>query len=173
MSEFNSCAHLVNPEDLAEVEDLYNKLLQTQNNPFEYMMGLQLQLQKDLHEKLPERNPIPTELETCGEILDWIRANDDAIDDERRELYTALGGMSNGNQASSVWKNWRANNVEYRNRKFSDLSEADRLEVLFESSDQIHFILNQLLALGLTAKDVFMLYTLKNMENIRRYNTGY
>lgn len=170
---FNSCAHLVNPEDLAEAEDLYNKLLQTQNNPFEYMMGLQLQLQKDLHEKLPERNPVPTELETCGEILDWIRANDDAIDDERRELYTALGGMSNGNQASSVWKNWRGNNIEYRNRKFSDLSEEDRLEVLFENSDQIHFILNQILALGLTAKDVFILYTLKNMENIRRYNTGY
>lgn len=173
MNEFNSCAHLINKDEMKEVDNLYDELLKKGENPLEYMLNLQLNLQKQLNDKLPERNPIPTKLKTCGEILDYIKSQDDSIDDERRELYTALGGMSNGKNASAIWKSWKEKNQEFRNKFFSDLSDEDRLEVLFEAIDQIHFQLNQMLALGLNSADIFKLYILKNLENSRRYKNNY
>jgi hypothetical protein len=126
-----------------------------------------------LSEKL-DWNPIPEELETCGEILSWLQHNNDAIDDERRELYTALGGMSNGEKAATaVWKTWKANHWEMQDKLMSDLSEADQNEIAFEMIDQLHFIKAQLLALKLDAKKIFCLYYVKNAENFRRYESGY
>jgi len=171
MTEFNSCAGLVNDADLKEVDQLRadspKDILQT-------MLDMQRRLQSELATRLPKHNKNPDELKTCGDILDWMRRQNDAIDDERRELFTSLGGMSNGEKsATAVWKAWKADHDEKRNTLFADLSEEDRLEVLFEMIDEWHFVLNKFLALGMTSDDIFALYALKNRENFKRYENNY
>lgn len=171
MSEQNECAKLI--ENHTNAEEQYHKLLSDNVDPFQYMIDMQSILQKNLHEKL-NWNPIPEDFETCGEIVDWIQQNNDSISDEQRELLTAMGGMSNGEKAATaVWKPWKANHHEMRDKKYLELSEPDRLEIAFEMVDQMHFIYSQLLGLKLSAKDIFCLYYLKNKENINRYHNEY
>ena len=172
MSEFNACAGLVNNEDLKAAEAAYNAAIAEGKDPFQVMLEMQTGLQVALSEK-HDWVPNPTTMETCGEILDWMQKMDDAIADETRELYTSLGGMSNGKDASSVWKIWKKNHAEARSRKFSELSPEDQLEVKFEMVDAIHFILSKLIPLGIDAKELFVLYYLKNAENFARQERGY
>ena len=173
MAEQNECASLVDTPDYIEANILYNDLLHLGKDPYQKMLDMQSNLQASLNEKL-DWNPIPEDLETCGEILDWLQHNNDAIDDERRELYTALGGMSNGEKAATaVWKTWKVNHMDMREKLLTDLSEDDQNEIAFEMIDQLHFIKAQLLALKLDARTIFCLYYVKNAENFRRYNNRY
>lgn len=170
---FNSCAHLVNPEDLKLVTERYSDIKTMCGDPLQSMLALQKMAQDNLSDTL-NWVPRPDELETCGEILDWLKQQDDSIADETRELYTALGGMSRGAKAASgVWKPWKANHQELRNTKFVDLSEEDKLEVMFELIDQWHFFMCKFLALGMDAETIFKLYALKQAENIRRWANNY
>lgn len=170
---FTACAHLVNPEDLKQAQNIFNELLRTGKDPLAYMLGLQLQAQNHLSDTL-SWVPRPDKLETCGEILDWMKQQDDSIADETRELYTALGGMSNGEKpASGIFKPWKANHQEKRATKFADLSESDRLEAMFELIDQWHFFMCKFIALGLDSETIFTLYALKQAENIRRWSNNY
>lgn len=172
-STFTSCAHLVNQEDLEMVTKRYELIKSMQGDPLQAMLHLQLQAQDNLAEKSPSA-PRIGKLETCGEILDFIQKEDDAIADETRELYTAMGGMSRGaKQASGVWKYWKANHEELRAVKFADMSEADRLEAMFELIDQWHFFMCKFLALGMDAETIFKMYALKQAENIRRWENNY
>ena len=172
-STFTSCAHLVNPEDLKLAKDRYEKIRADGGDPLQAMLALQKMAQDSLSEKL-NWVPRPYELKTCGEILDWLKQQDDAIADETRELYTALGGMSRGAKpASGVWKPWKANHEELRAIKFADMSEEDKLEVLFELIDQWHFFMCKFLALGMDAETIFTMYALKQAENIRRWDNNY
>ena len=173
MAEQNKCAQLMKSSDFKDAVDLYERILSENKDPYQFMLDMQSTLQKQLHAKL-DWNPIPEELETCGEILDWCQHNNDAIDDERRELYTALGGMSNGEKAATaVWKTWKADHFNKRETLIDDLSEDDQLEIAYEMIDQLHFVKAQLLALKLDAKTIFTLYYTKNAENLRRYESGY
>ncbi|URC15221.1 dUTPase [Paraglaciecola Antarctic GD virus 1] len=173
MAEQNACASLAKSQDYRDAETKYNGLLLQGIDPYQSMLNMQSNLQAHLSEKL-SWNPIPEDLKTCGEILDWLQHNNDAIDDERRELYTALGGMSNGEKkASAVWKTWKADHIAKRDMLMTDLSEDDQNEIAFEMIDQLHFIKAQLLALKLDAKKIFCLYYVKNAENFRRYDTNY
>ena len=170
---FNSCAHLANPEDLKLVRERYELIRSVGGDPLQAMLALQNKAQQNLSDTL-NWVPRPDKLETCGEILDWLKQQDDSIADETRELYTALGGMSRGAKAASgVWKPWKANHQELRNAKFEDLSEEDKLEVMFELIDQWHFFMCKFLALGMDAETIFTLYGLKQAENIRRWANGY
>jgi len=172
--EFNSCSKLVNAEAFKEAEELYNKILLKGENPTQMMFDLQLSLQQELAEKLPKYNADPSKLETMGEIIDHLQRQDDSIADETRELYLSLGEMSRGDkEASAIFKPWKARHDEARNRKFDEISQEDKLEILFEMIDQIHFVMNKMIGLKMDAKDMFILYYLKQKENMRRYNSGY
>jgi hypothetical protein len=174
MAEFNSCAKLVDQKSYAEAEELYERLLEEGKDPAQTVFDLQLKLQTELAEKLPEFNQDPTKLETMGDILDWTRKNEEAIRDEFRELYNAMGQMSKGEKAaSSIWKAWKKDHVSARAVKFEDFSAEDRLELMFELTDIHHFITNIFLGLKFDAKEMFILYALKQQENLRRYNSGY
>jgi hypothetical protein len=82
--------------------------------------------------------------------------------------------MSNGEKAaSSVWKSWKVDNVSQRNSKIEDMNPDDKLEMAFELIDIMHFVANMMLSLKLTSKDLYVLYMLKNLENARRYHSGY
>lgn len=72
-----------------------------------------------------------------------------------------------------MWKPWKAQHVEMQSKKIKDLSPEDQLEIKFELIDQLHFFLNKIMALGMTAEEVFKLYYLKNAENFARQDRGY
>ena len=172
MSEFNSCAGLVDEIAMNNAHVKYYDTLTDRRDPLQIMLDMQAGLQKELAQKFDHVADI-TELETCGEMHDWLKWCDDSIDDERRELYTALGGMSNGKEASAVWKKWKARHMEARNTKFTELTPADQLEAKFELIDQLHFVLCQFLVMGMSADEIFKLYYLKNAENFARQERGY
>lgn len=172
--EFNTCASLVDEESYQEAEELYDRLVESGENPTQKMFDLQLSLQKELAEKLPNYNRDPSQLETMGEILDHLQRQDDSIADETRELYLSLGEMSRGEkEASAIFKPWKQRHGEARTKAWDDISDEDKLEILFEMIDQVHFIMNKMIGLKMDAKDMFILYFLKQKENMRRYNSGY
>ncbi|QBX32709.1 dCTPase [Aeromonas phage Asfd_1] len=168
--QFNECAQLSAGFDVAD--SCLEQLIAAGRNPLNTMYFMQQDLQIALHKKFPETNVNPLELKTCGEILQWLKNQDDYIADETRELYTALGGMSNP-KPNAVWKPWRAEFAEYQARLFSDLSPADQLEAKFELVDQFHFFLNKMIAMGIDGDEMFRLYYVKNAENFERQKRGY
>jgi hypothetical protein len=172
--EYNSCARLVNQETYAEASKFYDDLIKDGKNPTQTMFDLQLNLQNELAEKLPKHNPKIESLQSMGDMLDYIQRQDDSIADETRELYTAMGEMSRGEKdATAIFKPWKTRHDEARNKQWDDVSDADQLEVLFEMIDQMHFVMVKMLTLKLDAKDMFVLYYLKQQENMKRYNSGY
>jgi hypothetical protein len=174
LQEFNACAKLVNEEDYSAFSLQYDGLLKEGIDPFKEMLKFQLKLQVDLNSKLPYLNPNPTELKTIGEKIDWQKKNFDAILDEFRELLTSMGGMSNGSKkASAAWKTWKSDHQKIRETEFESYSNEDRLEILFELIDIWHFMMNMFLGLNMSAKDIYILYMIKNKENLRRYASGY
>lgn len=170
--QFNPCANLGTEEEIARIKDEMFNFLEQGINPLSVMLDMQKSLQVKLAQDKPESNMHPDELKTCGEILQWLKNQDDYIQDETRELYTALGGMSNP-KPNAVWKPWRAEYTEYQNRLFTDLSKEDQLEVKFELIDIFHFTLNKFIALGMSSSDIFALYYLKNKENFERQKRQY
>ncbi|AHY24991.1 dUTPase [Pectobacterium bacteriophage PM2] len=172
MAHFNECSQLIKGVDAAEYE--YELVLNYNGDPLQTMLDMQKSLQVRLANDRPETNRHPDSLETAGEVLQWLRDQDDSIADETRELYTSLGGMSNGEkEASAVWKKWKARHQEMQAKKISDLSPEDQLEIKFELIDQFHFFMNKFMALGMDAPEIFKLYYLKNAENFARQNRGY
>jgi uncharacterized protein YoxC len=174
MAEFNSCAKLLDESAYKEAEDLYESILAKGEDPYQTIMNMQNQLQDDLAKKLPKYNKSPYELKTMGDILDWVRKNEEAMRDEFRELYNAMGQMSKGEKAaSSIWKNWKANHDEARNVKYADFSDSDKAELMFEAIDIVHFWTNIMNGLGFDAKEMFIMYALKQAENLKRYKNNY
>lgn len=174
MAEFNSCAHLMETPEHKDAQVKYDQLLATGVDPFGYIMKMQETLQEKLAERFPERCLKPSELKTLGQKYDWIRDNKIAFDDEYAELISALGGMNKSDKdRSALWKKWKSNHESLRNELFDNLTAEEKIELMFECVDQVHFFLNQVVALEMSAKDIFVLYYAKNAENLRRYNSGY
>lgn len=172
MAHFNQCSQLIKDVDVATT--MYHNHLDSGLDPLQTMMNMQHSLQVKLAQEKPKYNQHPDNLDTAGKVLDWLRAQDDSIADETRELYTALGGMSNGEKAASaVWKPWKSDHEKMRNTPISELSPEDQLEIKFELIDQLHFFLNKFMALGMSSKEVFELYYLKNKENFARQERNY
>ena len=172
--EFNSCANLIDTDEYKEARQKYTELLANGVDPFSVILNMQNQLQTKLADTYPGRCKSPADLKTLGDKYDWIRDNKIAFDDEYSELIAALGGMNKTpKDRSSLWKRWKSNYENIRNENFSDLAPNERLELLFECIDQVHFFANQILALEMTAEDIFTLYYAKNAENFKRYNSGY
>ncbi|CCI88605.1 dCTP pyrophosphatase, phage-associated [Yersinia phage phiR1-RT] len=172
MSHFNQCSHLI--KDQENAVNRYFGLLRANEDPLQTMLDMQRSLQVRLAKDKPGTNMHPDDLETAGEVLTWLRNQDDYIADETRELYTALGGMSNGEKAASaVWKPWKAQHEEMFSKNIRDLSAYDQLEIKFELIDQFHFFMNKFMALGMDAEEIFTLYFLKNAENFARQDQGY
>jgi len=164
---FSPCAQLFSPEAVKRAENMYYQ----SPNALQALLNMQRSTQNYFSEKNPHI-PRIGDLETIGQKVDWMKMQDLFIQDENVELLTALGGMSN-EKPKGAWKPWVKGHTELRAMKFEDLSEADQLEAKFEIIDALHFMFNKMLALGLTEKEIFVLYALKNLENIDRQNNGY
>lgn len=173
MAEFNSCSHLVD-ETAKEAAEIYDRLLSEGKDPSQYMLDMQRSLQVQLSYTYPDRAKDPDELKTVGEVYDWVRDQKTAIDDEFSELISAIPGTNLPEKVrTSVWKKWKSGYNDIRNKPMSELTDDETNELLFERIDLTHFEMNIDLALKLTAKQKFIMYVLKNLENVRRYNTGY
>lgn len=149
----NQCAHL-------EVED--------KEFSFQDMLDLQKNLQIDLAKRLPLSNINPDEIQTKGQMRDWMKNQRDAIGDEFKELIEAVGKQDN-----AIWKTWKANHVELSNEPWKDLTEEEMLELKYEAIDIMHFVNNIFVALQMDAKEIGQMYAAKNAENLRRYNAKY
>ena len=173
MAEFNSCASLINDEKIKECNKLYEDLLSEGKDPLEYMLNAQNSLQVHLSETV-EGNKNPADLKTIGEIYDWLRDNKVALDDEFREVVDALPGMNLPEKdRSALWKKWKANHLKLRQKEISELEPNELKELKFELIDMWHFFMNMMLGLKISSKELFTYYYYKNLENIRRYNSGY
>lgn len=137
------------------------------------MLDLQWALQKELSEKVPG-NKDPKELKTLGEIYTYLRDNKIALDDEFREVIDALPGMGIDIKArSGLWKSWKANHADLSAMEFSELSPDDMANLKEEFIDLFHFVLNMMLALGISSDDLFCIYCRKHDINSQRYNSKY
>lgn len=174
MAQFNACSQLVTDESTKQARLAAEGIRSNGEQYLDQMLNMQRSLQAKLAKDKPEMNRDPNKIETAGQAVDWMRAQWDSMSDEFRELLTSFGGMSNGdNNANSVWKAWRAKNLDMRNVKLEDLSDADRREIFFEIIDLWHFFLNMNIALGLTSEDIFEGYYIKNAENFARQERSY
>ena len=173
MAEFNSCAKLIDDDKIKECNKLYEDLLKNNKDPFEYMLNAQNSLQEHLSESVVG-NKKPADLKTIGEIYEWLRDNKIALDDEFREVVDALPGMNLPEKdRSALWKKWKASHNSLVNKKITDLEPNELKELKFELIDMWHFFMNMTLALNINAKEFFTYYFYKNLENLRRYNSGY
>lgn len=166
-TNFNACAQLFTPEAVKRAEEMYDSA----PGALQALLDMQENTQNYFSVKNPHIPRIDS-LQTIGQKVDWMKMQDLFIQDENIELLTALGGMSS-EKPKGAWKPWVKGHVELRNKNFTDLSEQDQLEAKFELIDALHFMFNKMLALGMTEKEIFVLYTLKNLENIDRQNNGY
>lgn len=158
---FQECANL-------QVEDIYNDNINEGIDNLTSLMNLQKTIQEDVYgynyKKLQE-GP----LNKLKEFIDW---NESAIQDELREMYNALGGIKDG-IGNAVWKPWKKDFAKAEQMCLNDLSESDKLELMYEIIDIQHFLWNISWAVGLTPETFTNLYFAKNKENINRQKRGY
>lgn len=164
----------MNDEASIEARETYARILKEGNDPFEYMIKMQFDLQMALANKSPEHNPKPNELVTLGQKFDWLRENKQAFDDEYSELIDALPGMSmDAKDRSAVWKRWKSKYNDVRSRTFDDLTPEDIRELKFEYVDALIFFMNMSFAVDMDAEEMFVYFYAKVAENHRRSKNGY
>jgi predicted house-cleaning noncanonical NTP pyrophosphatase (MazG superfamily) len=172
MAEFNSCAHLL--DNIDEATKKYNEIKLAGGSPLNEMLKMQNQLQVNLKEKLGRTIP-PDELKTKGELVDFLFDQKRASDDEFMELiHSCAGSNKSDKEQTSIWKKWKSDYTQLRSEDINEgLTEEEVHEKNFELCDLTHFFLNMILALGLTEKELFEYYYMKNKENFNRYQNGY
>lgn len=142
------------------------------------MLEMQKELQNHFQEKRKKNNPnFPdvNNMKTLGEIYDFINFSMMALQDEYREVVDALPGTHTFTQKerSALWKIWKSKNKEMRERKLSDLSPEELQDLKFEVCDMFHLFMNIMLAIGMTSKDMYECYMIKNTENKKRCSSDY
>lgn len=176
--EFNSCSKLANEETINAMNMLYEKLKKDGVSPFDYLLKLQNSLQTDLVARYG-RTYVPSELYKTGkkgELYDFIKDQQDCINDEMNELFHSISGTHlTPSEQSAIWKKWKSNYDNLRNEQINDnLDENSQLERSFEMIDIMHFVFNMLICLGVDSEQkLFTLYCLKHAENLKRYDENY
>ena len=128
-------------------------------------------IQKSLQERIQPGFYSP--FESVASIADFFMKNKHALEDEMGETLDALGGIHDG-FGSAAWKWWKQDNKGIaQETTFSMLSERDQKEVKFEIADQLHFLLNQMVKIGMTGSELYSIYLAKNQVNIDRQDNGY
>jgi hypothetical protein len=150
---FQACADLT-------VENLYAKNFDT--------LGSLMQLQKNIQETVYGYDFTALQNGPLRELKAFIDWNEEAIRDEQREFANALGGIHS--HSNALWKPWKSKHVEAGNKTLKNLTAEELLELKYEAVDQLHFIFNIFLAIGLEEKELFNLYYAKNKENRNRQN---
>ena len=172
MAEFNQCAHLMT--NIKQASDTYDEIRKNGGSPFNELLKLQNSLQHNLKERLGRTIP-PDELKTKGELVNFLWDQKHAFDDEFMELINSIAGSNKPEkEQSAVWKKWKSNYDSLSSELVNEgLTETEIHERNFECIDMLHFVFNVVLSLGLSEKEIFEYYYLKNQENFNRYKNGY
>lgn len=122
-----------------------------------------IERQRDLQKMIAEHRPGKTvqtgAAESIGELLHRIRFNHEADAAEKIEMLDWL-----------PWKEWKT----YEGVTLYDPpSDELRHELLFECADRLHFLLNEVIALGFSWQDFIGAFEAKQRENRRRQRDGY
>jgi hypothetical protein len=152
----NTCRQLI-------VDDVYAKAVGNADLLTE-VMGMQTELQRTFGF---EYNPDIT----IAELMVYLNVHHHALQDEIREFFNSLGGVDT--HGSAAWKNWKTAFAEAQQKKLSDLSEGELLELQFEVVDMFQFWFNMALAVGVDAERFYNLYQAKVRENYDRIKRGY
>lgn len=175
MSEFNSCAALLSEENLKEASSVYQEIKNVGESPFDYLLKLQNRLQVNLEAQYPGRTVAPLNIKTKGELAQFLMDQKQAFDDEFQELLLSVAGTNkSAKDQTTIWKKWKSGYESLRAEGVNEgLDENEIHEKNFELCDLSHFFFNMILALGLTEKELFEYYYVKNKENFNRYQNGY
>jgi hypothetical protein len=136
---FQTCAGL-------EVADEHSAITGVGLEPFAVLMGLQQSIQEEVYGY--DFAEIGSSYKKLMRFVNW---NYGALQDEWRELYTSLGGMSTYGMA--FWKPWKKDHTACMASSFEKLSGDEKLEAQYEVIDLMHFMFNMGLALGINQTD--------------------
>lgn len=109
---------------------------------------------------------------SINQIAQFWFTNKHALEDELSEMFDALGGINDG-IGNAGWKPWKQDNAKTHEMTIGDLTKEDRLELLMEIVDVLHFYMNFAVSVGFTGSDIANAYVVKNEENYRRQREGY
>jgi hypothetical protein len=143
-ANFQSCAGL-------QVIDKWSELARSGRDGLGAIYQLQYEVQRDVYKI--DFDSLQADENKLMEFVNW---NWNAQQDEIRELYTALGGMSKWGMA--FWKTWKSDHKKAQADGFSHLTDTDRLEAWFELIDLLHFHFNVGHAFGIEGRDIWMAY---------------
>jgi hypothetical protein len=150
----NQCSDLqiknLYPESKDTLGDILNLQSETQKNVYGY----------NFHEM------------SLRDLMEFWHMNNHALIDEIHEATDALGGIKDGN-GNAIWKKWKSAYSTYSDKRFSDLSESDKMECKFEIIDMLHFFMNYAASIGMTSQEMYNMYMSKNEENRRRQKNNY
>ncbi len=147
-----------------EIKDLYSESKNTLKDLFE--------LQKDIQENVYGYNFRSMRLGPLSKMREFFDWNYHAIQDEMREAMEALGGVKDG-IGSGIWKPWKSTHKQAENMTFNEMSDSDKIELKMELIDHLHFLFNEMHAVGMTTEELFNYYFAKNEENRNRQKNGY
>lgn len=114
---------------------------------------------------------LPDYDQPLSEVLAFMNTHYHGLQDELREVFQALGGMDS--HGSAVWKTWKASHKQAGEKTLSDLSPGELLELQYELVDCLKFLVNMMLAVGMSAETMFNLFMAKTAENNNRLERGY
>lgn len=144
-----------------EVNDLFHQV----ENPLQAMFDEQFRTQaEDYGYNWDEVK------ETVGSVKGFIDWNYGALQDELREMYSALGGVDT--HGSAAWKPWKSKFKETQQKPMSSLTEHELKELQMEVVDAWKFMMNITLAVDLDAQKLFNMFMGKGAENIKRQQSG-
>jgi len=153
-----------------EIENIYKELgYANGSSSLADLYRLQGETQKMYQDKQGKKN---FKDYTIGDLVDFLLLNNHAIVDELHEMIDAIGGINDG-VGNAAWKPWKEKNPEIRQKKLSDLSPGDLLELKFEFIDVMHFVFNAGLAIGITPDEFYNMYISKNKTNWERQRNNY
>lgn len=147
-----------------EIKDEYSQ----STNTLKDLYGLQ----KDIQENVYGYNFKEMQEGPLSNLAKFIFWNVQAQHSEIQEGLDALGGIKNGIGAG-IWKPWKKTHKEAVNMTFNDMSDSDKVELKMEYIDELHFLFNKMLAVGMTTEELFNYYFAKNEENRNRQKRGY
>ncbi len=152
-NNFQECSHL-------EIEDVYSNSTNT-------LKDLYL-LQKDIQENVYKYNFEELQNGPLNKLREFYDQNYHAIQDELRETFNALGGMSDGISNGVQKPQKKTYHEKAPLMSYSQMSERDKKELKMELIDIQHFLFNMMLAIGMTEQELMNFYFSKNKHNRER-----
>jgi hypothetical protein len=137
---FQTCAGL-------DIIDEYAKIMENGLEPLSVLVGLQETIQNEVFGF--DFADMRASYKKTMKYMNW---NYSASQDEFREFYTSLGGMSGFGMA--FWKPWKTDHSKCMASSFEKLSGDDKLEAQYEIIDLMHFMFNMALCLGISPIDM-------------------